>query len=290
MSSSAGKMFHPINHASIDIYEGFSWPCLFFGPLWYAAKGLWLWAVAELFIVCFTCGCAWIIFPFFANKMHRKHLESQGYLSDSQVMNTQNARQQYTTFTQPLAGINVPVQSVAVPNNVPLQNIAQTPTQHQSQASLEQFIRDVMSKHKGFQKSFANDTLPQEKKQKLMKKFQPINLNAEKLLFVGIYGMGNMMMYGIIITEQNMYWRLSKGFLGLTKSGSIPLRAINSLSAEHTMVHSCYGGGNPGPEFKLNGEVIGWIQSLGCISEEDQNLIIDLINQINNSGILLRMR
>lgn len=88
MSKRIGTLYHPGNNEPADIYEGFSWPCLFFCSIWYAVKGMWMWAIASFFIVSSTCGLAWFIFPFFANGMHKKHLRQSGWLTEEQTRAT----------------------------------------------------------------------------------------------------------------------------------------------------------------------------------------------------------
>lgn len=122
MSTSIDPLKHPSNGSSVPVYKGFSWPCLFCGPLWFAVKGMWLWAIGSGFLAVFTGGFSWLIFPFFANGLHKKHLLSSGYLNASQI-NAQQTQVQYvpvvttpvqmsassgSTMVQPLAGVNVP--------------------------------------------------------------------------------------------------------------------------------------------------------------------------------------
>ncbi len=77
-------MYQPINGSTVEIWSGFSWPCFFFGALWYASKGLWLWAVIAFIVSIPTFGLSMFVFPFFANGQHVKYLESKGYLSNAQ--------------------------------------------------------------------------------------------------------------------------------------------------------------------------------------------------------------
>ena len=85
MSKRIETLYHPGNNEPADIYEGFSWPCLFFCSIWFAVKGMWMWAIASFFIVSSTCGLAWLIFPFFANGLHKKHLRQSGWLTEEQI-------------------------------------------------------------------------------------------------------------------------------------------------------------------------------------------------------------
>ncbi len=85
MSRKIGTLYHPVNHNPVDIYEGFSWPCLLWGFFWYLYKGMLLWALISLLASFPTAGFSWFVFPFFANKQHRDYLLKHGYLKDIPV-------------------------------------------------------------------------------------------------------------------------------------------------------------------------------------------------------------
>jgi hypothetical protein len=85
MSTRIGSLYHPVNHEAVDIYKGFSWPCLFLGPIWFIAKGLWLWAILSGVLVFITMGVSQLIFPFFANGLFVKKMRKQGYLYEEQL-------------------------------------------------------------------------------------------------------------------------------------------------------------------------------------------------------------
>ena len=84
MSTLVGEAYHPVNGAVEEIWEGFSWPCLFFGFLWYLHKGMWGWGLIALILAIFTVGISWLFFPFFANAQYAKFLLDQGYLNEKQ--------------------------------------------------------------------------------------------------------------------------------------------------------------------------------------------------------------
>ena len=84
MSSIAGKAYHPVNGDVEEIWEGFSWPCLFLGFIWYIYKGMWGWGVIALILAFMTGGISWFLFPFFANEQHAKSLLKRGYLNEGQ--------------------------------------------------------------------------------------------------------------------------------------------------------------------------------------------------------------
>jgi len=70
MSQYVGKLKNPKTNEEVEIYQGFSWPCLFFGVLWFLAKGMLLWAAISFIIVLVTGGIAWLFLPFFSNNLH----------------------------------------------------------------------------------------------------------------------------------------------------------------------------------------------------------------------------
>ncbi len=53
MSKRIGSLINPVDRQEVDIYKGFSWPCLFLGPVWFIVKGMWLWAILS-FIIAIT--------------------------------------------------------------------------------------------------------------------------------------------------------------------------------------------------------------------------------------------
>ena len=84
MSTFAGQVYHPVNGSTEDIWEGFSWPCLFCGFLWYMYKGMWGWGIIALILAFITFGISWLIFPFFANGQYAKAFLERGYLTEHQ--------------------------------------------------------------------------------------------------------------------------------------------------------------------------------------------------------------
>lgn len=84
MSTFAGQAYHPVNGSTEDIWEGFSWPCLFCGFLWYMYKGMWGWGIIAFILAFITFGVSWLIFPFFANGQYAKALLERGYLNEHQ--------------------------------------------------------------------------------------------------------------------------------------------------------------------------------------------------------------
>lgn len=79
MSQKVGTLYHPVNGYAVEVYEGFSWPCLVLGCFWYLYKGMVVWALISFLAATFTLGLSWLIFPFYANKQHAEYLRKQGY-------------------------------------------------------------------------------------------------------------------------------------------------------------------------------------------------------------------
>lgn len=84
MSKLVAKAYHAVNDSTEDIWEGFSWPCLFCGFLWYMYKGMGGWGIIALILAVSTFGISWLIFPFFANAQYAKALLDRGYLNEDQ--------------------------------------------------------------------------------------------------------------------------------------------------------------------------------------------------------------
>ena len=78
MSTSSGKVYHPVYGTVKEIWEGFSWPCLFFGFVWCIYKGMWGWALITL------VPFAKLFFAFFANDQYTLSLLNRGYLTEVQ--------------------------------------------------------------------------------------------------------------------------------------------------------------------------------------------------------------
>lgn len=80
MSTSDGVLIHPGNGYEVEVFTGFSWPCLFFGFFWYGYKGMWGMAILAMLVSASTFGIAWWVFPFFANAHYQTFLRKDGYL------------------------------------------------------------------------------------------------------------------------------------------------------------------------------------------------------------------
>ena len=84
MSKLVAVAYHPVNDSTEEIWERFSWPCLFCGFLWYMYKGMWGWGIIALILAISTFGISWLIFPFFANGQYAEALLERGYLNETQ--------------------------------------------------------------------------------------------------------------------------------------------------------------------------------------------------------------
>ena len=108
MSKFAAKAYNPTNGAVEEIWEGFSWPCLFLGFIWYIYKGMWGWGVISLILAACTWGLSWLIFPFFANEQHATSLMKLGYLNKKQWNDKEKVeRQTSNTVSQNLTSNSV---------------------------------------------------------------------------------------------------------------------------------------------------------------------------------------
>ena len=63
---------NPHNGYEEKVGEAWLW-CLLLGPVYFAAKGIWLHAAASLLLAIGTGGVSWFIYLFFANWIVRKH-------------------------------------------------------------------------------------------------------------------------------------------------------------------------------------------------------------------------
>lgn len=84
MSKLVAKAYQPVNDSTEETWEGFSWPCLLCGFLWYMYKGMWGWGIIALILAFATFGVSWLIFPFFANAQYAQSLLKNGYLNEAQ--------------------------------------------------------------------------------------------------------------------------------------------------------------------------------------------------------------
>lgn len=80
MGKCIGTVYHPHGQGpERQVYEGFSWPSLFFGFFWFAIKEMWIWCLISAVLIYFTMGLSWLVIPFFSNMLYVKHLMKKGY-------------------------------------------------------------------------------------------------------------------------------------------------------------------------------------------------------------------
>ncbi len=91
MSRLIGEFRNPENGKTVQVYDGFSWPCLCLWFFWYAFKGMWGWTIVSFL----TSGIGWLLLPFFANKQYRNHLLKEGYLPTSVIGNDETKSADY---------------------------------------------------------------------------------------------------------------------------------------------------------------------------------------------------
>ena len=308
MSTKAGQLFHPTNKQPTDIYNGFSWPCFFFGPLWFAVKGLWLWAVVSFLLGGVTLGLSWIIFPFFANGMHRKHLLSAGYLTAEQAQTVQPS-----TITMPLAATNVQPSATAPQSVLGNQEFKNCPycgeqiaakaikckhcqttltegnTSPSSPAidkakAVEEMVLAFHTKHRSTHPEFKKGLFGNshhshvyggaEITSDVLKThndhLEGFNPNTEKLLLVVNKPSGLAgMAGGIVLTNCALYYKVTTGMMKSAK-GRMDIGTIKSMviGGLDTAIGTAYEG----HEFYVNGQKLGWLR-MGTDAEWDDETL-----------------
>lgn len=146
---------------------------------------------------------------------------------------------------------------------------------------IDQTIQGLIEKYPNTEGIFTAEKPPQNLRINVLKKFKHYTPQNETIKLGAIYVILGFINIGLLITNHAVHYRLQNGFMGLLKSGHIPLQQITHLHAEHRSYHPCYKGGNPGPAFWINNEEIGWTQVLMVMSDDDEAFLIDLFNQLN---------
>jgi hypothetical protein len=72
---------NPSNGYEENVGQPWVW-CLLLGPIYFAAKGIWLHAATALLLAIGTGGFSWFIYPFFANWIVRKHFLRNGWIPE----------------------------------------------------------------------------------------------------------------------------------------------------------------------------------------------------------------
>lgn len=70
---------HPANSHEVHVRHAFLW-CLMFGCFYFIKHGAWGPALIALAAAIFTFGLAWLIYPFFAKGILRKHYLRSGWI------------------------------------------------------------------------------------------------------------------------------------------------------------------------------------------------------------------
>jgi hypothetical protein len=83
MGKLAGHMKQDASGLVVPIYDGWSWPVFFVGPVWHLVKGIWGIGLLYAAVCIFSGGLGWIvglfIMPKISNKQYREHLAEKGY-------------------------------------------------------------------------------------------------------------------------------------------------------------------------------------------------------------------
>lgn len=83
MGQLAGTMSNAASGSTVEVYTGWSWPCFFFGALWYLVKGVWgiglLWIVLSIFSGSLLHWVGILFMPSQANRHYRDKLAADGY-------------------------------------------------------------------------------------------------------------------------------------------------------------------------------------------------------------------
>lgn len=89
------KFKNPSNGYIEEVSDNVGWIVLFFGPFYFAVKGVWTHCAASLIIAFCTGGISWLIYPFFAKSIMENHYLKNGWKNvraDSQgVLKRQSA-------------------------------------------------------------------------------------------------------------------------------------------------------------------------------------------------------
>ena len=85
MSSKSDVLVDPKTGVKEQTWTGFSWPCLALGVFWFLYKRLYGWTAITFLAAIITSGIAWLVFPFFANGVHRSSLLKSGWLPEGQA-------------------------------------------------------------------------------------------------------------------------------------------------------------------------------------------------------------
>ncbi len=87
MGTRAAVLVQEATGLEVQAYRGWSWPCFFFGSLWYMAKGMWglglLWFVLSAATASVLHWIGIFYFAAVANRQYLEHLGARGYRARS---------------------------------------------------------------------------------------------------------------------------------------------------------------------------------------------------------------
>lgn len=72
------KFKHPANGHVEEVSMPGLW-VLLFGFFYFAVKGVWTHAIVDFLLACVTLGLSWLVYPFLASGIMRKHYLKQGW-------------------------------------------------------------------------------------------------------------------------------------------------------------------------------------------------------------------
>jgi len=149
---------------------------------------------------------------------------------------------------------------------------------------LSELIDQVSKNHSDLKKSYIGQNIDLKVLSKVKNKIKLFDSSSEEIYYTCTAGVFSFVTYFIVLTNKNIHCRVSHGYLGFTKSCTIPLSTIKSIEVKSTWTKPVYGGGMYGPELHINSKLVGWMTQ---VSEKDEKLLLELFAEINRTGILL---
>lgn len=172
-------------------------------------------------------------------------------------------------------------------NNLKNQNVQQSAISNNNTGIAVDKLKSIISKntkkYPDFEKSYTPNDIDQKLKEKISKKFKPINLDIENILFAGVYSsMGGTL--GIIITDINFYYKVSSGAMGLVKTKTILLNNIETLDIGYGLGKGLLNKQETGADLVINGKTVGSFIGF-TLPDNDEKLLKGIFDDISNSGI-----
>jgi|TARA_B110000259_G_C13920801_1_gene364722 hypothetical protein len=69
---------------NVEVINGAFLPTLILGPIFFAARGVWIHSLLSLILSLVTFGISWLIYPFMANNILRSHYVNNGWIEISE--------------------------------------------------------------------------------------------------------------------------------------------------------------------------------------------------------------